>query len=351
MVIKHKEWVGDVTRVRGDTENRHGLLRLEKNERVTGFSEDFWSKALGQLTQEYVLAYPEPERFYASLAGFLGLPVDHLVLTAGSDAAIRMGFDLCVKLGDAVVSIEPTFAMVQVYCELYGAEKRFTAFEKDLTLDIDGLVRSIDEKVSLIVLANPNSPTGTYIKPPDMVRIVDRAKECRATVLIDEAYHGFCSETNISMVDKYENVMVTRSFSKAPGLAGLRIGYIVACPELAALLYKFRPMYEVNSMSLLFADQLLQGWSEVDSYIASTADGEKFLKKELERLGFPYVETYTNFIHVDFKDKKEEALNLFEKVGMKVGRGLPIGGYEDYLRITLGPRSVMERFIELLEAL
>ena len=96
---------------------------MEKNERVTPFSSGFWKKAVKNITPERILAYPEPEGFYRKLSKFYGMSAGHFVLTAGSDAAIRNGFDLCVKPGDAVVTLKPTFAMVEVYCELYNAKK------------------------------------------------------------------------------------------------------------------------------------------------------------------------------------------------------------------------------------
>lgn len=337
--------------MRGGKESRYGFLRLEKNERLTPFSDNFWRKVLKKIEPECIMAYPEPQRFYDRLSRFHGYNARHFVLTAGSDAAIRNAFDLCVKPGDAVVTLKPTFAMVEVYCALYNAQKRLVSYNRDLSLDIDALLKRIDEKVSLVVLANPNSPTGTYIDNSTLEKIILRAKKFGAVVLIDEAYYGFCSHTALKLIKRFNNLMITRSFSKAPGLAGLRIGYIIASVPLAALLYKFRPMYEVNSIALLFAEAIFDNWEEVESYLAQTRQGRAYLLKELRRLNFPHVDTYANFIHIDFKRKKKLAEVLFEKGGVKVRSGLPILGFENYLRITLGPKSEMKKFVKILEVL
>lgn len=349
--IRHKEWVDRVWRERGAGKSRYGSLRLEKNERLTPFSADFWKKVSKEIRQEHVLAYPEPERFYDKLSKFHGYSAEHFVLTAGSDAAIRNAFDLCVKPGGAVVTLKPTFAMVEVYCELYHAQKRLISYNRDLSLDIDGLLNNIDEEVSLVVLANPNSPTGTYIDNATLEKIIKRAKGFGAIVLIDEAYYGFCPHTALALIKRFNNLMITRSFSKACGLAGLRIGYIISSPSLAALLYKFRPMYEVNSMALLFAGRVLDNWHEVGSYIEETEKGKAYLIKELKRLDFHYLETYANFIHIDLKNKKARAQKLSEKKGIKVRSGLNMPGFEHFLRITLGPKSAMRQLVKVLEAL
>ena len=350
MAIKHKKWIDSVERKRNAPGTRYGSLRLEKNERVTPFPDNFWNKMKSKINQESVIAYPEVERFYDKLSKFHGLPKDYFILTAGSDAAIRNAFDLCVKPGDAVVTLKPTYAMIEVYCDLYNAEKRLIAFNRDLSLNIKAIMNAIDEKVSLVVLANPNSPTGTFIDMKKMQTIAERARKFNATVLIDEAYYGFCPETCISFVKSLKNVMITRTLSKACGLAGLRIGYIAADPYLASLLYRFRPLYEVSSIALLFGEFILDNWHEVTSYINETNKGKAYLLAELKRLGFSYTDTRTNFLHIDFAEKKKQAKKLLEKKNIKT-REECIPGFENFLRVTLGPKESMKKFVKALEAL
>ncbi len=348
-MVKHKEWVDAVKRIRSDTEQRHGLIRLEKNERVTPFSESFWNTVYSQVTQDYLLAYPEPERFYQKLAEFHKLSIEHFVLTSGSDGAIRNGFELCVQPEDEVVSIYPSFAMVEIYCDLFKAKKCFIRYNKNIEIDYNELIDAINENVSLIVLANPNSPTGTLIPRKVMQSIAEKSNALGIVLMIDEAYHGFCKESCIDFVNRYNNVMITRTFSKAGGLAGARIGYIVAQPSLAQLLYRFRPMYEVNSLALLFASAVLDHQEEVEHYLNETAKGKTYLFKELARLGYPVIDTHTNFVHIDVGDKKTELLKRLDQHGIKVRGGLPIETYENYIRLSTGPISAMEAFIKQLE--
>ncbi|MGH8672616.1 MAG: pyridoxal phosphate-dependent aminotransferase, partial [Burkholderiales bacterium] len=266
----------------------------------------------------------------------------NIVLTAGSDAAIRHAFELFVNPGDRVITLTPTFAMVDVYCELYRATRIAISYSQDLVLDLEGLLNNMGPSASLVVLANPNSPTGTYIAHPDLEKILEKAQPDGVPVLVDEAYYGFCKQTALPFCQKYNNLMITRTFSKAAGLAGLRIGYVVAGEELAQLLYKFKPMYEINSIAVLAAMEILDNLQTVeDDYLNRTEEGREYLIQLLTEMNIAFRDTYANFIHIDFVQNKEEALREFEERGVLVGRGLPIQGYENYLRITLGPAEAM----------
>ena len=126
----------------------------------------------------------------------------------------------------------------------------------------------------------------------------------------------------------------------------MRIGYIVADKSLARLLYKFRPMYEVNSIAVLFASEMLDNWGIVDEYIKATAEGKKYLIKELNALSFKTMDTYTNFIHVDFGVEREKILMGFERDKILIRGGLAVKGYERYTRISVGNIDEMKEVVK-----
>nr|MBC8548447.1 aminotransferase class I/II-fold pyridoxal phosphate-dependent enzyme [Candidatus Brocadiales bacterium] len=163
MEIKYKKWVDTVHRIRGETETRFDKMRLDKNERISHLGEDLWRDMISKIKQEHILSYPEIEPFYSRLAGFLNVSTESLVVTAGADFAIKIAFELFVNPGEEVIVLSPTFAMIEVYCDLYCAKKIEIGYDLDLNLDIERLMNAINERVSLVVIANPNSPTGTYI--------------------------------------------------------------------------------------------------------------------------------------------------------------------------------------------
>lgn len=347
--MKYKKWIEGVTRVRGEIESRLDKVRLDKNERLAYFGNDFWKGIMEKLTQEHVLTYPEVEPLYEELARFLNLTSEHLVVTAGSDFAIKTVFELFVNPGDKVIFLDPTFAMVEVYCNLYNAEKIKIGYDSNLEPDISSLMDAIAEDVVLVIIANPNSPTGTYIDNEAIEEILKKASALGIPVLIDEAYYGFCPHTAIHMLGDYDNLIITRTFSKTAGLAGLRIGYIAAPPALAKILYKFRPMYEVNSIAVLFANELLNRWEVVDDYIKATSEGKKYLISELNKLSFKTIDTFTNFIHADFGIYKSKILEGFRRDKILVRGSLSVKGFENYTRISVGNTEEMKKVIESIK--
>lgn len=348
-MLKFKKWITNVHRVRGDVITRHGRLRLDKNERLTPFAPTFWSSLKESLDWEAITAYPETEQLYCILAERLGVAISQLMLTAGSDGALRHAFDVCVNEGDEVIVIEPTFAMVDVYCGLFGATRKAAGYDSSLNLDMVSLIGSIGSKTSLIIIANPNSPTGTLVAEPALVTILEKAMEYGVPVLIDEAYHGFCQYTALPLLERFPNLVVSRTFSKASGLAGLRVGYLVASSELAQLFYKFRPMYEVNSLGVLCAMQMLKHPEVVDDYLRATQAGRRKLFEALKHRGIPYVDTYTNFVHVNFGEAKDSVKQTFTKEGILFRESLAIPEFESCLRLSLGPVEPVNALIEAID--
>jgi histidinol-phosphate aminotransferase len=349
MEIKHKKWVDTVHRVRGETEARLDKVRLDKNERVSHLGDEFWNNLLSKIRQEHILAYPGVESFYSKLANFLGVSTENLVITAGADFAIKNAFELFVNPGDEVIIIEPTFAMVDVYCNLYNAKKIKISYDTNLELEIDKLIGAIGESVSLIIIANPNSPTGTYIENGTIRLVLEKARKFLVPVLIDEAYYGFCPYTAIDLLKSFNNLIITRTFSKTAGLAGMRIGYAVSSKRITWLMYKFKQMYEVNSIAVLFASEILDNWQVVEEYIDNTEKGKRWLLQELENVSFKTIDTKANFIHVDFGKYKDNILRLFEEKNILTRGFLKVKGYENYTSITIGPKFEMESVINYIK--
>ncbi len=347
-MVKHKAWIGGVERVRGDRDSRFDWLRLDKNERVTPFPDAFLESVLRKLRVEHITAYPETEYLYEKLAAFLHLKPSQLMLTAESDAAIEHAFSVFVNPDDAVVTLRPTFAMVDVYCRLYGARQIPIGYDSDLNVDFQKLLGALDGSVSLVVVANPNSPTGTYIPVADIQKLLAGAARLNIPVLVDEAYYGFCKQTVLPLIQQYENLIVARTFSKAAGLAGARIGYLAAEERLAQLLYRFRPMYEVNSLGILLAAEILDHPHWVNDYLLATEAGRSYLRGKLSGMSVPFRDTFTNFIHIDFQQHKAAAQEQFERRKVIVRGGLPIAGFENYLRVTLGPEEAMRPVVEVI---
>jgi histidinol-phosphate aminotransferase len=347
--VKFREHIAKIWRPAPEEQSRLGKIRLDKNERISPFPTAFWQSALDEVTQEIVQACPEVWPLYKKLADIHGLPIEHFLMTAGSDAAIRHCFEAFIAPGNKVLYPEPTFAMVSVYGALYGAVMDAVGYDSQLNLNVGYLMDEIDEKTSLIILANPNSPTGTYVSNARIEEILERALNYRVPVLIDEAYYGFCPHTALGLMGNYPNMIITRSFSKITGMAGLRVGYAVGHPEVISLLTKFRPMYEVNAVGVVFACKILDNWKIAKTYGDQTIEGREWFSSFLKGCGFPVVDTETNFLHVDFGKWKDDILTALNDNGILARGMLNVRGYENYTRISVGPWDALIPVVEVIK--
>ena len=345
----HFKKIDKIFRVR-DTLSRYKKIRLDKNERLTDFESYFINKIKKKINSNYLNTYPEVEPLYEIFSKKFNLNKEMFVLTAGSDMAIRNCFELLVRSGDKIITIFPTYAMVDVYAKLFEANQVKIHFNKKLELDISKLIKAINYKTRLIIIANPNSPTGTIIENRQIVNILKKAKKFNCYVLIDEAYYDFYNITVMPYLKKFQNLIISRTFSKAYGLAGCRVGLIIANKTIAKRLYKFRPMYEINSISVLIVKEIMKNKSVLKKYIKETIEGKKYLIKNLDKLGFPYYNSYTNFLLVDFRTKnfKNKVWNYFKNKNILITGEPNIPGCKNFLRFTLGPVKYMKLIINTL---
>lgn len=283
------------------------LLWLDKNENTDPELAVLTSRILAELDPKVLFSYPDNGPLYQKLSDSLGLGSDHLLLAAGSDGIIRSVFEAFVNPGDVVLHTAPTFAMYFVYSRIYGAKAvhlDYAPSPQGPLLPLGKVLRTISQtKPKLVCLPNPDSPTGTVFAPPELRRIIESAGEVGALILIDEAYYPFYEETALPLVDSYGHLVVARTFAKAWGLAGLRIGYGVAAPAVAGLLHKVRPMYEVNTLAIAFMERMLDFAAEVLASVRRLNLGRDTFLKAMAALEFKTLHGQGNFFHVAFGER------------------------------------------------
>jgi histidinol-phosphate aminotransferase len=168
-------------------------------------------------------------------------------------------------------------------------------------------------------------------------------------LVIDEAYFGFYNFSYIKFIKKYKNIIITRTFSKAYGLAGLRVGFLVSDPAISRNLYKYRPMYEINHIACLAIRFLLENKEIVKNHIRNLLIGKDFLIGELKKIKVKYIDTYANFFHIYLGSKKKYFEEILKKNKILVRKGPGVEGYENYIRISLGSKDQMRKIILLLK--
>lgn len=327
-------------------------LWLDKNENLDPTLMALLHGVLLELSPLALTTYPEAGETYRKLAQWVGVSPDCLLLTPGSDGAIRLVFEAFVEHGEAVIHTSPTFAMYPVYSQMFGAEAYpidYARTDNGPYLDSGAIIGALlKHKPKLLCLPNPDSPTGTTLAP-DVLREILTVCEATGTVLLlDEAYHPFHEWTAIPWIETSRNLVVARTFAKAWGAAGLRIGYAAAHPETIALLHKMRPMYEVSTLSVEFMSRMLDRSAEMMRSVARINEGKRFFQEEMQSLGFKVLPTAGNFLHVAFGEQGRAIhAALSNKVYYRASFGHPC--LADYSRFSVAPQPIMAQVADLIK--
>ena len=342
--FKFFKTIDNLERFRGIYPTRLNKIRFDAKERVSEFENQFIKLLKKKIKSHHFTAYPEVEEIYDLISKFNKLKRENIMVTAGSDIGIRHCFELFTKPNSKVITLSPTFGMYDVYCKIFRVKQIKIGYNQNLILNFKKLLNSIDEKTYLVMIANPNSPTGTIISEKNIIKILKKAKQKNCYVAIDEAYFGFYEYSSIRMIKQYHNLLILRTFSKAIGMAGIRAGYVVSNQKNIKRLYSFRPMYEISSISCLAIKEVLKNYKIVNKYISQTNQGKKYLIKELNKLKLKNFKTYSNFILVDFenKDLSTQVFNQLKNKGILARRAPNIKACKNSLRFTLGPTKFMK---------
>ena len=298
-----KNWLKKVLRHQLVDIDRSNYLRLDKNERVIEFEKKFLDYLKKRINTHTISAYPDLYRLKKIIGKNSKISPDSIFLSAGSDISLKTCMEVFTNPRDFVIILEPTFGMVNVYCDIYNLKKIKIGYTNNLELNLKKLFANISKKISLVIIANPNSPTGTIIKKTDMIKIIKKCDKFKVPIVIDEAYEGFYKYSYANLIKKFKNLIITRTFSKSFGLAGLRVGYTITNKKFSALLNKFRPMYEINSIAYLAIEFLIKNKTIINKHIKNVAVAKKFMIKELKKLEMKYIDTYANFFHIKFEKK------------------------------------------------
>ena len=281
------------------------------------------------------------------LAAYCGLGVDRFVVTNGADEGLDIITKCLLDNGDEVVVPVPTYSMFRVASELMGARMRYVKRSPDdYSVGADDVLGAVTAKTKVIFLCNPNSPTGNPMPLPEVEKV---AKEAKATVAIDEAYYEFWGKTALGLTEKYDNLVVCRTFSKAFSMAGVRVGYLVAKRDTVEKLNLVRPPNSVSIISLFLAEAALRNLGEMRGNVRKLVGERKRVFKALQEIGsvtaFP---SETNFVLFRVNGGAEKAKRLHEALmrkGFVLRSYSKPSGVGDCLRLTIGTREVNGRVL------
>ena len=297
-----------------------------------------------------LIAYGELEPFYEKIIEWLDIDRSNILLTSGSDAGIKAVYETFVSEGDEVLVSLPNYAMFSAYTSMFGGKEVNHFYEKDLAFDVEQFIQKINPNTKLVVVSNPGH-TGTVIAENEMVRIIEETALNNSLFLIDEAYHHFYPETMIDYIDRFENIVLTRTFSKAFGLASLRIGLLIGCKKIINELYKVKLVHEITGVAAKIGGYLIDHMDLVDQYVNEVNQGKNVLYKRLGKTGFEVLKSETNFVFfktimgvspIDLKQYLEENCIFIKGPFSK-------HPFDNHLRITVGDEDQMNHFCDIIE--
>ena len=348
-MIKSKKFIQELWRPEPDKSKRSDYYRFERNERTTLFTSEQFNDIISTISSYDLIAYGELEPFYEKIIEWLDIDRSKLLLTSGSDAGIKAVYETFIDHDDEVIITLPNYAMFSVYADMFCVKKIIHYYEKDLTLNVDELIAKINPNTKLVIVSNPGH-TGTVIEEEEIVKILNRAKSCEALVLIDEAYHHFYKQTMISNIENYNNLIVSRTFSKAFGLASLRIGLLIGHKTIITELYKVKLVHEITGLSAKIGTYLLNHLELLNQYVDEVNKGKELLYNELNKMGFATMKSESNFIF--FNTPKSinpiQLIEYLEKNKILIRGPFNKNPFDNQLRITVGDIDQMDHFCKIL---
>ena len=324
------------------------IIKLASNENPLGVSPK--ARQAMQAALADLARYPDGNGYELkqALVRRYGTAVDGIVLGNGSNDVLELAARAFLTPGLSAVYSQHAFAVYPLVVQAIGA-RGIEVPAKDYGHDLEAMRAAVRADTRLVFIANPNNPTGTYLEARGLESFI-AAMPRHALVVLDEAYNEYLEpgerEHSIAWLAKYPNLIITRTFSKAYGLAGLRVGYAFAAPPVADLMNRVRQPFNVNSLSLAAAAAGLGDAQFVQKSYELNRDGMVQVTRGLRKLGLDYIPSHGNFVSFRMKD----AAGVFQRLLQAGVIVRPIAGYgmPEFLRVSIGLPAENERFLDSL---
>jgi len=320
-------------------------LRLDFNESTRGCSPRVLAQ-LRSLDAETLAGYPEREPLESEVGDCLGLDAAQVLLTNGVDEAIHLLCSTYLEPGDEAIIVVPTFAMYAIFAQAEGARLVQVLSGENFAFPLEEVLSRISERTRLIAVANPNNPTGVAVACDILLQVARAAPQ--AAVLVDEAYFEFHGETIVNHIARPSNLFVARTFSKAYGLAGLRLGILAGDSGQMAMVRRSASPYNVNAVALAVLPEALRDQEYVKNYVEGVQHGRGLLERELRTLGLQYWSSRANFVLVRVGPAHAEFIQALRTRGILVRDRNSDPGCEGCVRLTVGSGEDMRTLIDAL---
>jgi len=301
---------------------------------------------------ENINLYPESSSrlLREKIAQKLNLNKETIIVGNGADNIISLVGMAFINEGDEVITGEITFPAYETITKIIGGKAIPVKF-KDYTYNLEDIVHQINERTKLIFICNPNNPTGTIVNKEAVDKFMRQIPE-DIVIVFDEAYYDYVEDKNypdsLSYVLEGKNIIILRTFSKIAGIAGVRIGYGIAKPELIGYLRQVASPFPVNRLAQVAAAASLDDEEHRRKVLRSNQEGKRYLYRELKKLDLFYLPTEANFIFIDLKTNANVIFEKLLKKGVIIRPG-KTWGCSNFIRVTIGTRNENRKFIQALK--
>ena len=331
-------------------------LRLDFNENTLACSPAVLA-AIQQITAADLTRYPERGPVEALAAQHLGISPEQIILTNGVDEAIHVLCQAFLDSGNELLLPVPTYTMYEIYASATDAKVvRVPSFTTrtpagqspaDFRFPLEAILAAVTPRTKLIAIANPNSPTGSTATREQILSIAEAAPH--ALVLVDEAYFHFYGQTMMDQIGKISNLIVARTFSKAYGLASLRLGLLAGPENHLRWIRRVLSPYSVNAVALIALTAALADQNYLDWYTGEVKQARTEFLAGLDRIALPYWPTEANFVLVNIGPAHREFVTALHHAGTLVRDRSADPGCDGLVRITIGTREQMQTALAALE--
>lgn len=331
--------------------DEHSIIKLASNENPFGTSPlalEAMEKALKE-----VMRYPDGNGFElkTALSKKYAVDSDQIMLGNGSNDVLELAARVFLKPGASAVYSQHAFAVYPLVTQAVGANG-ISVPAKNFGHDLDAMLEAITPETRVVFIANPNNPTGTFVAAADLLRFLKRISP-DVLVVLDEAYNEYLPEASkansIEWLNRFPNLLITRTFSKIYGMAGIRVGFGLSHTHVAGLMNRIRQPFNVNSIGLSGALAAINDIEFVKRSYTLNLAGMLQITTGLDRLGIEYIPSYGNFLSFCVRDGK--AITVYQHLLKKGIIVRPLGIYEmpQHLRVTIGLESENHKFLQSLE--
>ncbi len=326
-------------------------LRLNRNERVDNFEKSILEKIFKKVKNYDLGKYPDHQVIYESLSKFLKLKKENVLISSGSDGSIKSIFEIFLSKNDKVAVLSPTYAMYQVYSDIFKTKLIKIGYNKDYKLNRKQLTDIINRKnIKVLFIPNPTQPIEDIISKNEMTKLCKICNKKKILLVVDEAYYMFGAPTAAGLIKKFNNIIILRTFSKSLGIPSVRFGFILANKKIISIMNSYRLSYESNFLTDTVVKYFIDNFQIIKNYINKVKIGREYVRNECKKLGFNVIGKYSNFLLIDFRNNLLKR-KLIKKLNNKkiYVKSNYTGILQNTILVTCGSKQIMKKFIKTLK--